>query len=99
MPAHNEDTPSWSRFGERVSVISWTSFLAACLETMVFFAYFDPMILDGVETTPTWLALRPAAYAAGFFFFWIFTFAGSTLTAYMLDSSRNAAPNSAKYHK
>jgi hypothetical protein len=99
MPANDETAHSWSRFSERVGVISWTSFLAACLETMVFFAYFDPMMLDGLETTPTWLALRPAAYAAGFFFFWAFTFVSSTLTAYMLDSGRNAAPSSAESHQ
>jgi hypothetical protein len=96
MPANDETTHSWSRFSERVGVILWASFLAACLETMVFFAYLDPMMLDGLEATPTWLALRPAAYAAGFFFFWVFTFIASTLTAYMLDSSRSAAPKSAE---
>ena len=81
---------SWSRFNECVSVIAWTSFLAACVETLVFFAFFDPMVLGIDEATPTWMALRPAAYAAGFFFFWVFTFGGSTLTAYMLDSGPNA---------
>ena len=60
---------SWSRFNECVSVIAWTSFLAACVETLVFFAFFDPMVLGIDEATPTWMALRPAAYAAGFFFF------------------------------
>jgi len=99
MPANDETTYSWSRFSERVGVILWASFLAACLETMVFFAYLDPMMLDGLETTTTWLAFRPAAYAAGFFFFWAFTFVGATLTAYMLDSSPNAAPKSVESHK
>jgi hypothetical protein len=85
---------SWSRFNECVSVIAWTSFLAACVETLVFFAFFDPMVLGIDEATPTWMALRPAAYAAGFFFFWVFTFVGSTLTAYMLGSSPNAPAKS-----
>jgi hypothetical protein len=83
---------SWSRFKERISVTLWTSFLAACLETAVFFAHFDPMVLANIQATPAWLALRPIAYAAGFFFFWAFTLIGSTLTAYMLDSSSNAPP-------
>lgn len=99
MPADDETSSSWSRFNERISVTLWTSFLAACLETVVFFAYFDPMVLGGDETTPTWLALRPAAYAAGFFFFWVFTFVGSVLTAYMLDSGPNAPPKSAEPHE
>jgi hypothetical protein len=93
MQAYDE-TPSWSRFSERVGVTSWTSFLAACFETVVFFAYFDPMVLGSDAATPTWLALRPAAYAAGFFFFWVCTFIGSSLTAYMLDSSPNSPPKS-----
>lgn len=92
-------SPSWSRFSERVGVTSWTSFLAACIETVVFFAYFDPLVLGSNEAAPTWLALRPAAYAAGFFFFWVFTFAASALTAYMLDSSSNVAAKIVEPHK
>jgi hypothetical protein len=93
MPA-GDGTP-WSRLSERLSVTLWTSFLAACLETAVFFAYFDPLVLSNEVTTPPWLALRPAGYAAGFFFFWTFSFASSTLTAYMLDSGPGAASKSA----
>jgi hypothetical protein len=91
MLANDEGTrsPPWSRFHECVSVIAWTSFLAACVETLVFFAFFDPMVFGIDQATPAWMTLRPAAYAAGFFFFWVFTFVGSTLTAYMLDSSPN----------
>jgi hypothetical protein len=91
--------PSWSRFSERVSIISWTSFLAACIETLVFFAYFDPKVLGGDAAAPSWLALRPAAYAAGFFFFWVSALIGSTLTAYMLDSSPNSRQKSAEPQK
>jgi hypothetical protein len=98
MPV-NDDAAHWSRFSERVSVVAWTSFLAACLETAAFFAYVDPMVLDGLETAPAWLTLRPAAYAAGFFFAWLFTFVGSTLTAYMLDSGPNSPPTSTEAHK
>jgi hypothetical protein len=80
-------SPPWSHFHVCISVIAWTSFLAACIETLVFFAFFDPTVLGIDAAAPTWMALRSAAYAAGFFFFWMFTFVGSTLTAYMLDSS------------
>lgn len=90
MRSDDEATRSWSRFNERVGVILWASFLTACFETAVFFAYFDPVVLGCEATTPTWLAMRPAAYAAGFFFFWASAFIGSTLTAYMLDSSPNS---------
>ncbi len=84
----------WSRVKERISVTLWTSFLAASLETAGFFAFLDPLVLRQDGSMPTWITGRPAAYAAGFFFFWLFTFAGSTLTAYMLGSSRNAQNDS-----
>jgi hypothetical protein len=97
MPIDEENARlTWSRFDERVGVTLWTSFLAACLETLVFFAFFDPMVFGSVDAAPTWLTLRPAAYAAGFFFFWIFAFVGSSLTAYLLDSSPNAPPKTAE---
>lgn len=76
----------WSPLRECVAVCAWTSFLAASAETMVFFAYFDPMQLGADELAPGWLSLRPVAYAAGFFLFWAFTLFASALTAYMLRS-------------
>ena len=79
---------SWSRVKERIGVALWTSFLAAGVETSAFFAFLDPWVLGHDETIPSWLVVRPAAYGAGFFFFWLFTFAAAALTAYMLDSSR-----------
>jgi hypothetical protein len=81
---------SWPRVKERVGVALWSSFLAAGAQTAAFFAFFDPWILAHDASVPAWLLGRPAAYGAGFFFFWLFTFAGAGLTAYMLDSSRNA---------
>jgi hypothetical protein len=67
-----------------VGIIVWTSFLAAGLETMGFFAYFDPALL-GVHSIPEALGSnRMAGYTAGFFFFWVFTFIAATLTAYLL---------------
>jgi hypothetical protein len=92
-------SPAWSRLNERISVTTWASFLAACLETVVFFAFFDPAVFGTDQSGPTWLALRPIAYGAGFFFFWAFAFLGSILTAYMLDSSPNAAPKSMEPRK
>jgi hypothetical protein len=94
-----ENLSTWPRFHERIGVSLWTSFLAACLETVVFFAYFDPVVLGSDTFAPVWMALRPVAYAAGFFFFWVFAFMGSLLTAYMLDSSPNAAATSMEPRK
>jgi hypothetical protein len=90
---------TWSRLNERIGVTLWASFLTACLETVVVFAYFDPAELGRDQPDATWLAVRPVAYGAGFFFFWIINFLGSVLTAYMLDSSPNAAPPSREPRK
>jgi hypothetical protein len=81
----------WSRAVERLGVALWTSFLAACLETAAFFAFIDPWVLGSAATIPPWFSYRPAAYGSGFFFFWLCTFIGSALTAYMLDTSRHAS--------
>lgn len=77
---------TWSRVKERVGVSIWTSFLAAILETGVFFSYINPWVLDHI---PNWLLVPSAIYGFVFLFFWLSTFAATGLTAYMLDSRRN----------
>ncbi len=73
---------------EGINVALWTSFIAACLETAVLFACFDPLTLGFDDYfAPELLALRPMIYAVGFFVFWLFTFVGTALTAYMLSLS------------
>ncbi len=77
------------RLSEGIGVALWTSFIAACLETAVVFACFDPLTLGlGDYFAPSLMALRPMIYALGFFVFWLFTFVGTALTAYMLSLSR-----------
>jgi hypothetical protein len=87
---------AWSRLSEGLGVALWTSFIAACLETAVVFACFDPMTL-GLDDyfAPSLMALRPMIYGLGFFVFWLFTFTGTALTAYMLASGPHAAPPAA----
>jgi hypothetical protein len=70
-----------ARFRRDVGIIVWCSFLAACLETMGFFAYFDPALL-GLHSISDALG----GYTAGFFFFWVFTFIAATLTAYLFET-------------
>lgn len=91
-----ERTPPfpWSRVKERIGVALWCAFIAAGAETALFFAFLDPWALAHDTSMPNWLLARPAAYAVGFFFFWLSTFAGAVLTAYMLDSSRYVNPQS-----
>ncbi len=72
-------------------VTLWASFIAACLQTAVVFTCFDPMTLGWDEVfSPSLIALRPTIYAMGFFVFWLFSFVGAVLTAYMLTSDRMA---------
>ncbi len=80
---------AWPRVKERIGVALWSSFLAAGAETAAFFAFVDPWVFAHDASVPAWIMEPPGAYGAGFFFFWMFTFAGAALTAYMLDSSRN----------
>ncbi|MGO9425165.1 MAG: hypothetical protein ACLQAR_01850 [Steroidobacteraceae bacterium] len=83
-----EHPAAWPPLSEGIGVALWTSFIAACLETAVVFACFDPLTL-GLDDyfAPALLALRPMIYACGFFVFWLFTFVGTALTAYMLSLS------------
>lgn len=54
----------------RVLMVSlWASFLAACGASLVFFALFDPVLLNDASDHRLELT-RPAGYALGFFFFW-----------------------------
>ena len=59
---------------------------------MVFFAFFDPLLLGNDEQPPTWIPSRMAGYAIGFFFFWAVTAGAAVLTAYLLDTLPAEAP-------
>ncbi|MEO8224241.1 MAG: hypothetical protein ABI661_05505 [Gammaproteobacteria bacterium] len=71
-----------------VAALAWSSFLAACLGTMLAFAALDPqVIIDGVEggdpgSAPWWLT-RTGIYTLGFFLFWLIGAVGGLLTAYL----------------
>jgi hypothetical protein len=80
----------WSRVAERIGVVLWVSFLVASLETGGFFALIDPRVFAQEHFLPSWMDGRPAAYTAGFFFFWLFTYISAVLAVYMLESSSSA---------
>lgn len=77
----------WSRLREDVAVVLWTSFLVACVATMLFFAFVDPSDLEEILRRPWWLPNNMTTYALGFFGFWLLTAGAAGLTAYMLDTS------------
>ncbi len=78
----------WSRLHEDIAVITWSSFLVACVATMLFFALIDPDYLIETLNHPVWLPNRMSGYALGFFFFWFIAAGAASITAYMLDTSR-----------
>ena len=78
-------TQQWSRNKQAVFTVAWISFLIAAVGTMVFFAFFDPVVLgslyENVEIS------RDAGYATGFFFFWVLCAACSGVTAYLVRTA------------
>lgn len=82
----------WSRLREDVAVVMWTSFLVACVATMLFFAFVDPRDLAEILNYPWWLPNVMTTYALGFFGFWFIAASAASLTAYMLDTSHEHFP-------
>ncbi len=64
-------------------VVGWTSFLAACLGTMLLFAWVDPALLTEVAEPPLPMS-RMAGYALGFFFLWAICLLSGGLCAYLI---------------
>jgi hypothetical protein len=92
MVSKDATTP-WSRMKRDVGVIVWSSFLAASLASLIFFAYLDPQLLAHDDDPPFWLADRMSGYAGGFFFFWLIAAVSGTLVAYLLDTLSEQARN------
>lgn len=94
-PQAEDDEPvaprSWPPEMQSAAAVGWSSFLAACLGTMLAFAALDPqVIIDGVErgdpgTAPWWLT-RTGIYSIGFFLFWAVAVVAGMLTAYLQQS-------------
>lgn len=60
-------------FYRRLGTVVWVSFLAATVQTMIFFAQFDPAYLNEIASITISIG-RWQGYALGFVFFWSFTF-------------------------
>lgn len=80
----------WSRSSQVYAAVGWSSFLAASVATMLFFAFVDPaeyqwMGGESLETT------RMTGYALGFFFFWALTATTGFVVAYLIRSTRREA--------
>ncbi len=68
---------------QRIGAILWPSFFAACVATMVFFAFVDPLVLRD-ETFPYLYMTRAMGYSIGFFMFWLATASSSLFTWILL---------------
>ncbi|MCF7221417.1 hypothetical protein [Marilutibacter chinensis] len=71
---------------QRLGAILWPSFFTACVCTMVFFAYIDPLGLRDM-TFPELPLTRVLGYSIGFFMFWLATAASSLFTWILLRPS------------
>jgi len=78
------DTATRARIRIDAGIVIWASFLAACISTMVFFAFFDPLLLVDDRAPPSWLRDRMTGYTIGFFFFWIMCALASAFTALLV---------------
>ena len=83
---HHELTPGQAD----AFVVGWTSFLAACVGTMLLFAFVDP--LDFIETNGLPIG-RMTGYAIGFFFLWMISLLSGGLCAYLLRTQHERTPD------
>lgn len=77
----------------RAITIGWSSFLAAAVAFVVFFATFDPALLAEAATFPMQLD-RIDGYTLGFIALWVLTAASSALAVFLLtppDSNRHSS--------
>ena len=87
----------WTRTWRDVGIVLWPSFLAAALETMFFFAVFDPVDIGEGTALADLVANHNAGYALGFFFFWAFTTLSGALALYLARTETiTACPISAQ---
>ena len=86
-----EDAPRawrrWSRRAQNIAAIMWSSFLASCIGTAIFFSHVDPLELDAISTPVTDFSSL-AGYAIGFFFFWVVSGIASLLAVFLIRTSR-----------
>ena len=85
----------WSRDTQKYAVLSWISFLIACVFTMMFFAFIDPLIIvDAIGSSL--FDSRNAGYAIGFFFFWANGWVAGWLTLRLVRRKRSGPKSLAK---
>jgi hypothetical protein len=83
-----EETPSkpWSTTTQAVAAVGWSSFLAACFATMLFFAFIDPGLIHPA-ITPHVEITRMTGYGIGFFFFWLVCAIAGAVAVYLVRTA------------
>jgi len=81
----------WSRDTQKIAVLSWITFLAAAVFTMLFFAFVDPLVIVDAIALDMFESSN-AGYAIGFFFFWANGWVAGWLTLRLVRRKRSG-PN------
>jgi len=68
---------------QRIGAVLWPSFFSACIATMVFSAFVDPLALRDI-TFPELRITRELGYSVAFFMFWLATGFSSLFTWFLL---------------
>ncbi len=93
VPQSAGDASRLPRWQEDIAIVLWPSFLVAAVETMAFFATFDPLELYyQAQLMREAFMPRVVGYTVGFFFFWSLTASASALTLFLARSGRGIAP-------
>lgn len=74
-------------FWRRMAIVLWVSFFCAAVQSMVFFALFDPAYLGQLSSLVVELS-QWQGYALGFVFFWVFTFLAALFSGMVLALPR-----------
>ena len=97
-PGHKEHFCD-RQFWLDAALVSWSSFLAAGVGSMLFFAAVDPQLLRDAGPPIFDNLSREAGYALGFFFFWGLAASAAALSVYMVRSAGQRAGRVAAGHE
>lgn len=73
---------------QAAAAVAWSSFLAACIGTMLVFAALDPQVIidanaDSASGAGRWWLTRTGIYSLGFFLLWAVAAVAGVLTAFL----------------
>ena len=75
-------------FWRRMATVLWVSFFTAAVQSMVFFALFDPAYLGQLSSFGVDIS-RLQGYALGFVFFWGFSFSAALFSGVVMALPRS----------